>query len=82
VYPGNVSDSTHFKTALKKLEERIKELGLSLSKITLAFDKGALSKDAFKVIDEGGFEFIASVRPSTQKDILGTPPEEFSRIIA
>lgn len=78
VYPGNVSDSTHFKTALKKLKACIKEVALSPSKITLTFDKGNLSKDAFEVIDEGGFEFIASVRPSTQKDILGIPAEEFS----
>jgi transposase len=78
IYPGNVNDSSHFKGALKKLEARVKQLGISPSKVTLTFDKGNLSKDAFKVIDEEGFEFIASIRPSAQKDILGTPPEEFS----
>lgn len=77
IYPGNVNDSTHFKRALKKLQKRVKKLGISQSKITLTFDKGNLSKEAFTFIDEEGFEYIASIRPSTQKDILGIPPEEF-----
>jgi len=78
IYPGNVNDSTHFKKALKRLQNRLERVAIAPSKITLTFDKGNLSKEAFTFIDEEEFEYIASIRPSTQKDILGIPPEDFS----
>lgn len=77
VYPGNVHDATHFKQALRKLETRIKRLSLTPSTITLTFDKGNLSKEAFEFLDKEHFNFIASIRPSTQKDLLKSPSEEF-----
>ena len=79
IYPGNVPDATHFKIALKKIKNRLNKLKISPSSITLTFDKGNLSKDAFKYIDEKGFKFIASIRPSTQKELLTIPPEEFDK---
>ena len=77
VYPGNVHDTTHFKQALKKLQTRVERLSLTPSTITLTFDKGNLSEEAFTYLDKEHFNFIASIRPSTQKDLLQAPPEEF-----
>lgn len=70
VYPGNVQDATHFKSALQVLVARLDRLKVAPATITLSFDKGTLSKDAFKLIDSEGFHFIASIRPSTQKHLL------------
>jgi len=78
VYPGNVQDSTHFKKmALPRLKRRLKEQKLPLANITLIFDKGNLSPDSFKLIDDWKLEYICSDRPSTHKDLLDLPPDEF-----
>lgn len=77
VYPGNEQDAKHFRTALRKLKQRLDGLNITPSTITLTFDKGNLSKEAFKFIDEEELNYIASIRPSTQKELLTISPEEF-----
>ena len=79
VYPGNVQDVSHFREmALPRLERRLTDLDISHSTVTLAFDKGNLSPEAFKKIDEKGWKFICSDRPSSHKDLLGLQPHEFT----
>ncbi|MHA1338052.1 MAG: IS1634 family transposase [Promethearchaeota archaeon] len=77
IYPGNVHDSTHFKEALNKLKKRLNKINVPSAEITLTFDKGNLSQEAFMFIDREGFDYIASIRPSTQKDLLSLSPEIF-----
>lgn len=77
VFPGNINDTNHFKDALVRLKHRLNRIKIPSAEITLTFDKGNLSKEAFKYIDQEGFDYIASIRPSTQKDILSIPSEEF-----
>jgi transposase len=77
VYPGNIPDVKHFTTALKRLKDRLNRIGTSVTTITLTFDKGNLSEDAFKLIDQDKIEYITSIRPSTRKALLFIPPEEF-----
>jgi len=81
VYPGNEHDAKHFRTALKRLKSRLKSADFSLPTITLIFDKGALSKEAFEFIDAENYDYIASIRPSTHKDVLSIPPEEFEMVV-
>jgi transposase len=66
-YEGNIPDVSHFKSVIKHIEERFKGLGLSLPKVTLVFDKGNNSDDAYQLLDEAGFRFVSSVRPSMTK---------------
>lgn len=80
IYPGNEHDAKHFKTALRRLKSRLKSANLSLTNTTLLFDKGNLSKEAFEFLDHEKYDYIASIRPSTQKDVLFVPPEEFETI--
>lgn len=77
IYPGNVHDAKHFKNALESLKRRLNGLKVPPTAITLTFDKGNLSDDAFRFIDEEGLDYIASIRPSTRKELLLIPPEEF-----
>jgi transposase len=77
-YPGNTVDPVHFKTALKSLEKRFDGMDEDLKSVTLTFDKGNLSVDGFKVVDEMGIYYICSDRPSTHKDLLAIPPDEFA----
>jgi transposase len=81
IYPGNEHDAKHFRTALKRLKSHLNDVGLSLKNTTLIFDKGNLSKEAFDFIDGEKYDYIASIRPSTQKEILSIPPEEFERVV-
>jgi transposase len=78
IYPGNVHDTKHFKHALSKLKKRLNGIDIPSAAITLTFDKGNLSKEAFEFIDGEGFDYIASIRPSTQKDLLTISPKVFS----
>jgi transposase len=69
-YAGNVQDAKHFKKVPVRVAKRLAELGRDPSKVTLVFDKGNHSDEAFNAIDSQGFGFIVSARNSTQKDLL------------
>jgi len=81
IYPGNEQDARHFKTALKKLKQRLSTLKLKSPEITLMFDKGNLSEEAFDFIDSQELNYICSIRPSTQKALLNIPPEDFEMTV-
>lgn len=78
VYPGNVQDASHFKeAALPRLKLRLEEQDVAFDTVMLIFDKGNLSQKAFDLIDDWRFDYICSDRPSTHKDLLNIPLEEF-----
>lgn len=74
-YPGNEQDAKAFKRVPEMVANRLKALGRKPGDITLVFDKGNHSLDAFKMIDKEGFKFIASARNSMFKDLLAIPSE-------
>ena len=80
-YPGNEQDAKRFKSAPDEIKKRVKALNRKPSHVTLVFDKGNHSKDAFNAIDRYGFGFIASARNSTQKDLLHIPLDQFIDLI-
>jgi len=53
-YEGNIPDVTHFKQVLALMERRFKAIGLELPEVTLVFDKGNNSPDAYKLLDSKG----------------------------
>ncbi len=78
-YPGNVQDANKFKEMPKMIISRLKMLGRNPDSVTLVFDKGNHSPEAFKAIDQSGFGFIVSARNSTQRELLHIPPEKFTK---
>jgi len=78
-YEGNIPDVTHFKDALVLMNERFKALGLEIPTITLVFDKGNNSEDAYKALDAQSIHFVSSVRPSMKKvkDLIAIPLSEY-----
>lgn len=76
-YSGNTQDAKHFKERLPQILKRLDELNINKGKITLVFDKGNLSEDAFKEIKESGLKFICSIRPSTQKEFEDLKKDDF-----
>jgi transposase len=78
IYPGNVQDASHFKeAALPRLKRRLEEQNVEFPTVTLIFDKGNLSQEGFDLIDDWKCDYICSDRPSTHKDLLNIPAEEF-----
>jgi len=80
-YAGNVQDAEEFKDVPQRIADRLLALGRDPKRITLVFDKGNHSKDAFTAIDEIKLGFIASRRNSTHKDLLHVPRDEFTKTI-
>jgi len=80
-YAGNVQDAREFKQVPQRIADRLLGLERDPERITLVFDKGNHSKDAFTAIDETKLGFIASRRNSTHKDLLNVSRDEFTKII-
>lgn len=79
-YEGNVQDAKHFKGVISQITDRFQAIGSDIEEITLLFDKGNHSKEAFTEIDTIDLPFIASLRNSTQKDLFEVPTEKFTFI--
>jgi len=81
-YEGNVPDVSHFKQVLALMERRFKVIGLELTEITLVFDKGNNSKDAYKFLDSKHIHFVSSIRPSMKisKPLLDLPLSAYEEL--
>lgn len=79
-YEGNVQDAEHFKGIISKITERFKQIDQKIEEMILIFDKGNHSPEAFEDINEIELSFIASLRNSTQKDLINTDIKKFKKI--
>ena len=81
-YEGNVPDVSHFKQVLNLMEQRFKAIGLELPEVTLVFDKGNNSEDAYKFLDGKGIHFVSSIRPSMNlsKPVLDVPLSDYDEL--
>jgi len=81
-YEGNIPDVSHFKQVLTLMEKRFKAIGLKLPEITLVFDKGNNSKDAYKFLDSKRIHFVSSIRPSMKvsKPLLNVPLSKYEEL--
>lgn len=79
-YEGNVQDAEHFKGVISEITNRFKHIKQEIEKLVLIFDKGNHSPEAFKDIDKIELSFIASLRNSTQKELLSTDINKFKKV--
>ena len=77
VYTGNVNDSTAFQTITQELCQRYKSLAQGCEHITLIFDKGNNSAEAFETLEGSAFHFVGSLVPTQHKDLLNIPLDKF-----
>ena len=73
VYEGNVADATVFQTISEELRERYADLARDCQHITLVFDKGNNSAEAFETVDASAFHFVGSLVPTGHTDLLEVP---------
>src|SRR5208337_4320736 len=77
VYTGNLTDATTFQTVSEELAQRYSQLAQGCEHITLIFDKGNNSQEAFQTLDNSPFHFIGSLVPSQHPDLLRIPMQDF-----
>jgi transposase len=80
-HPGNMQDAKAFKLLPDALQERLNALKIKPKNITLIFDKGNHSLEAFQKIDQMKIGFVASYRNSCVKNLLHIPESHFTTTI-
>src|SRR6266540_2517430 len=70
VYAGNVNDSTEFRSITEELSTHYRQLTESCDHITLVFDKGNNSEEAFESLQNTPFHFVGSLVPSQHPELL------------
>lgn len=77
VYAGNVADSVEFRSVTEELAAHYRELAQTCEHITLVFDKGNNSEEAFDTLASSPFHFVGSLVPSQHTDLLAVPRRRF-----
>lgn len=80
-YKGNRNDSKLFPEAVYKLCNRLERIGLSLSDLTLIFDRGNFSKANFKLLDQSKLGFVSALRlGDIPRELFNIPLQKFRKI--
>ena len=77
VYAGNVADSVEFRSVTEELAVHYRELAQTCEHITLVFDKGNNSEEAFDTLAASPFHFVGSLVTSQHADLLAVPRRRF-----
>jgi transposase len=77
VYAGNVHDSVEFQSITEELAAHYRDLAQSCDHITLVFDKGNNSAEAFQTLSETPFHFVGSLVPTQHADLLAVARRRF-----
>jgi transposase len=77
VYEGNVADATAFQSVSEELQSRYADLARHCEHVTLVFDKGNNSAEAFQRLDASRFHFVGSLVPTQHEDLLEVPLSKY-----
>jgi transposase len=77
VYTGNVTDATAFQSISQELARHYQQLAEGCEHITLIFDKGNNSAEAFESVNDSIFHFVGSLVPTRHPELLSIPLEQF-----
>jgi len=77
VYAGNLHDSVEFRSITEDLAAHYCDLVQSCDHITLIFDKGNNSTEAFQSLAQTPFHFVGSLVPTQHRDLLAVPRSRF-----
>jgi transposase len=80
VYAGNVADSVEFRSVTEELAAHYRELSQTCEHITLVFDKGNNSEEAFDTLAPSPFHFVGSLVSSQHADLLAVPRRRFRAV--
>ena len=77
VYAGNINDTTEFRSITDELSTHYRQLADSCDHITLVFDKGNNSQEAFESLQNSPFHFVGSLVPSQHPELLAISRKQF-----
>ena len=77
VYTGNLTDATAFQSISEELARHYRQLAEGCEHITLIFDKGNNSAEAFESVEDSIFHFVGSLVPTQHPELLRIPLEQF-----
>jgi transposase len=77
VYAGNVHDTTEFRSITEELSTHYRQLAESCDHITLVFDKGNNSEEAFEPLQNTPFHFVGSLVPSQHAELPTISRQQF-----
>ncbi len=69
-FPGNESEYPLFREEVPRIRRWVEALGKHSSEITLVFDKGNNSAPGLDLVEEAGFHYVGSLRPSLNRDLM------------
>jgi len=72
------NDGTRQSSVPMLVVQRLQAIGCDPKRVTMVFDNGNLSPEGVAALEETGLGFIASRRPSTHKDLLCHPLDQFT----
>ena len=74
------ANATAFQTVSEELAQRYRQLAQGCEHITLVFDKGNNSTEAFETLDASPFHFVGSLVPSQHPDLLAIAADQFHEL--
>lgn len=69
-YGGNVPDTTCFSEALPLLEKRMIDMGCDIDTLTVVYDKGNVSRENQRLVDESKFHYVSALTVASQRDLV------------
>ena len=79
-YQGNMNDTKVFSTVIKKIKNRLKDLGLDVEKHTLIFDRGNNSKKNMAIVKELQLHYVGALTPHNHKKLIDEAIANFEEL--
>lgn len=79
-YQGNMSDTKVFGTVVKKIKNRLKELGMDVERHTLIFDRGNNSKKNMAIVKGLQLHYVGALTPYNHKRLIDEAIDNFEEL--
>jgi len=79
-YQGNMNDTKVFRTVIKEIKNRLKELGLDVEKHTLIFDRGNNSKKNLAIVRDLQLHYVGALTPYNHKKLIADAIDNFEEL--
>jgi len=79
-YEGNMNDTKVFNIVIKKIKNRMKDLGLDIGSHTLIFDRGNNSKKNLAAINKSKLFYVGALTPYHHKNLINDAVDNFQEL--
>lgn len=69
-YKGNMSDAKCFNDLLPGIKERLKKIQANMEDVTLIYDKGNVSRENQKMMDDAKIHYVTGLTVASQRDLV------------